>query len=112
MTDGLNQAVTALGGAALNQAAVQRNAQKVVSRKPARRLAFLLQRDGRTLAAIAAERKAHGYCTRRSKKFRKTTVLRLLERFATLPSTLQVVYLNKGQLHLICRIVLGSLCFT
>ena len=46
--------------------------------KQACRLAFLLRRDGTTLAAIADELNAHGYRTRRGKLFQKSTVHRLL----------------------------------
>ncbi len=62
----------------LGRAAVQRNAQEAVPNKQARRLAFLLRRDGLTLAAIANELNTLGYCTRRGKKFSKSAVLRLL----------------------------------
>ena len=63
---------------ALGRAVVQRNAQEATTNKQARRLATLLRRDGATLAAIADELNTHGYCTRRGKIFRKSTVLRLL----------------------------------
>ena len=63
---------------ALGRAVVQRNAQEATTNKQARRLATLLRRDGATLAAIAEELNTHGYCTRRGKAFRKSTVLRLL----------------------------------
>ena len=69
---------------ALGRAVVQRNAQAAAPNKQARRLASLLRRDGLTLAAIAAELNAHGYRTRRGKKFHKTTVMRLLERISVL----------------------------
>ena len=70
---------------ALGREAVQRNALQAVPNKQARRLAFLLRRDGTTLAAIAGELNAHGYRTRRGKLFQKSTVHRLLLfNFATL----------------------------
>lgn len=61
------------------RAKVQENAQEAVQNKQARKLAFLLRRDGLTLEAIAHELNSNGYLTRRGKKFRKSTVLRLLK---------------------------------
>jgi len=68
---------------ALGRAAVRRNAHEALPNKQARRLATLLRADGLTLAAIAAELNAHGYCTRRGKAFGKSTVLRLLRAATT-----------------------------
>lgn len=71
---------------ALGRAMVRFNAQESLPNKQARRLAFLLRRDGMTLEAIANELNEHGYHTRRGKLFRKSTVHRLL-----LPDTTEEV---------------------